>query len=114
MGIGEDKNLKHGISVTIIATGFNSDQQHEIVNTEATKIIHTLEEEQSFVQDLTDKKESVESQKYKYSKIIPSNDEKSFESQDDYFNKELIQTNQNINPNQGKNMKSIDTVLSQA
>ena len=96
MGIGEDKNLKQGISVTIIATGFNSDQQHEIVNTEAKKIIHTLEEEQSFVQDLTDKKDSVESQKYEYSKITPSNDEKSFETQDDYLNKELIQTNQNI------------------
>ena len=54
MGIGEDKNLKKGISVTIIATGFNSEQQHEIVNTEAKKIIHTLEEDQSFVQDLTD------------------------------------------------------------
>ena len=96
MGIGEDKNLKQGISVTIIATGFNSDQQHEIVNTEAKKIIHTLEEEQSFVQDLTDKKDSVESQKYKYSKTTPSNDEKIFESQDDYLNKELIRTNQNI------------------
>ena len=105
MGIGEDKNLKQGISVTIIATGFNSDQQHEIVNTEAKKIIHTLEEEQSFVQDLTDKKDSVESQKYKYSKITPSNDEKSFESQDDYLNKELIQTNQNI--------KDIETISTQ-
>ena len=105
MGIGEDKNLKQGISVTIIATGFNSDQQHEIVNTEAKKIIHTLEEEQSFVQDLTDKKDSVESQKYKYSKITPHNDEKSFESQDDYLNKELIQTNQNI--------KDIETISTQ-
>ena len=105
MGIGEDKNLKQGISVTIIATGFNSDQQHEIVNTEAKKIIHTLEEEQSFVQDLTDKKDSVESQKHKYSKITPPNDEKSFESQDDYFNQELIQTNQNI--------KDIETISTQ-
>ena len=105
MGIGEDKNLKQGISVTIIATGFNSDQQHEIVNTEAKKIIHTLEEEQSFVQDLTDKKDSVESQKYKYSKITPHDDEKSFESQDDYLNKELIQTNQNI--------KDIETISTQ-
>ena len=105
MGIGEDKNLKQGISVTIIATGFNSDQQHEIVNTEAKKIIHTLEEEQSFVQDLTDKKDSVESQKDEYSKITPPNDEKSFESQDDYLNKELIQTNQNI--------KDIETISTQ-
>ena len=97
MGIGEDKNLKQGISVTIIATGFNSDQQHKIVNTEAKKIIHTLEEEQSFVQDLTDKKDSVESQKYKSSKIKPLNDAKSFECQaNNLSQKELVETNQNI------------------
>ena len=105
MGIGEDKNLKQGISVTIIATGFNSDQQHEIGNIEAKKIIHTLEEEQSFVQDLNVKKDSFESQKHKYSKITPYNDEKSFESQDDSFNQELIQTNQNI--------KDIETISTQ-
>ena len=69
MGIGEDKNLKKGISVTIIATGFNSEQQHEIVNTEAKKIIHTLEEDQSFVQDLTDHdKESKNKIKYNLDK----------------------------------------------
>ena len=53
MGVGEDPALGKSISVTIIATGFNSDQQHEIVNTEAKKIIHTLEEEQPLVHDLT-------------------------------------------------------------
>tara|TARA_X000000950_G_scaffold276717_1_gene365036 strand:- start:10653 stop:12662 length:2010 start_codon:yes stop_codon:yes gene_type:complete len=69
MGIGEDKNLEKGISVTIIATGFNSEQQHEIVNTEAKKIIHTLEEDQSFVQDLTDDEiKSKNKEKYKLDK----------------------------------------------
>ena len=58
MGVGEDPELGDNISVTIIATGFNSDQQHEIVNTEAKKVIHTLEEDQPFVQDLTEKSES--------------------------------------------------------
>ncbi|MGB1449340.1 MAG: cell division protein FtsZ [Flavobacteriaceae bacterium] len=53
MGVGEDPALGNSISVTIIATGFNSEQQHEIVNTEAKKIIHTLEEEQPLVHDLT-------------------------------------------------------------
>ena len=53
MGVGEDPALGRSISVTIIATGFNSEQQHEIVNTEAKKIIHTLEEEQPLVHDLT-------------------------------------------------------------
>jgi cell division protein FtsZ len=57
MGVGDDPELGDSISVTIIATGFNSDQQHEIVNTEAKKVIHTLEEDQPFVHDLTEKKE---------------------------------------------------------
>tara|TARA_B100000767_G_scaffold262303_1_gene274824 strand:- start:564 stop:2597 length:2034 start_codon:yes stop_codon:yes gene_type:complete len=57
MGVGEDPELGDKISVTIIATGFNSDQQHEIVNTEAKKVIHTLEEDQSFVHDLTERTE---------------------------------------------------------
>ena len=52
MGVGEDESLDKSISVTIIATGFNSDQQHEIVNTEARRVIHSLEEDQSLVQDL--------------------------------------------------------------
>lgn len=54
MGVGEDPALGNSISVTIIATGFNSEQQHEIVNTEAKKIIHTLEDEQSLVHDLSE------------------------------------------------------------
>ena len=52
MGVGEDLSLGNSISVTIIATGFNSEQQHEIVNTEAKKIIHALEEDQPLVHDL--------------------------------------------------------------
>ena len=46
MGVGEDEGLDDSISVTIIATGFDVDQQNEIVNTEPKKIIHTLEDEQ--------------------------------------------------------------------
>ena len=46
MGVGEDEELENEISVTIIATGFNMDQQNEIVNTETKKVIHTLEEDQ--------------------------------------------------------------------
>ena len=53
MGVGEDAELGDAISVTIIATGFDADQQHEIINTEAKKIIHTLEDEQAAMQDLT-------------------------------------------------------------
>jgi len=46
MGVGEDEKLENAVSVTIIATGFDIDQQNEIVNTESKKIIHTLEEDQ--------------------------------------------------------------------
>ena len=53
MGVGEDESLGEAISVTIIATGFDVEQQNEIVNTEPKKIIHTLEDEQKSVHDLT-------------------------------------------------------------
>ncbi len=52
MGVGEDETLGNSISVTIIATGFPADQQSEIVNIEAKKIIHTLEIDQKIEQDL--------------------------------------------------------------
>jgi len=53
MGVGEDDDLGDAIAVTVIATGFAVDQQDEIVNTESKKIIHTLEDEQKAVQDLS-------------------------------------------------------------
>ncbi len=55
MGVGEDETLGESISVTIIATGFNIEQQNEIVNTEPKKIIHPLEDEQALTHDLTQK-----------------------------------------------------------
>ena len=56
MGIGEDEGLGDAIAVTIIATGFASDQQDDIVNTESKRIIHTLEDEQKAVHDLSAEK----------------------------------------------------------
>jgi cell division protein FtsZ len=44
MGVGEDESLQESISVTIIATGFDIDQQNEISNTETKKVIHALGE----------------------------------------------------------------------
>lgn len=52
MGIGEDEKLGNSVSVTIIATGFGAEQQHQIVNTEVKKIIHTLEEDQTLEHNL--------------------------------------------------------------
>ncbi len=53
MGVGEDESLGDAVAVTIIATGFNVEQQNEIVNTEPKKIIHSLGGEQKLVQDLS-------------------------------------------------------------
>ncbi len=56
MGVGEDQLLEDAIAVTIIATGFNVEQQDEITNTETKKVIHTLEDEQTLEQELLPKK----------------------------------------------------------
>ena len=45
MGVGEDESLQESISVTIIATGFNIDQQNEITNSEVKKVVHSLEDD---------------------------------------------------------------------
>lgn len=54
MGIGEDEALEDAISVTIVATGFAADQQSNITNTEAKKIIHTLEDDQKATYDFSE------------------------------------------------------------
>lgn len=55
MGVGEDESLGEAIGVTVIATGFNIDQQDDIVNTESKKIVHNLEEEQKAILNLIPK-----------------------------------------------------------
>jgi len=56
MGIGEDDDLGESISLTIVATGFAPDQQSSITNTEAKKIIHTLEDEQKATYNFGEKR----------------------------------------------------------
>ena len=52
MGIGEDSNLESSISVTVIATGFDPNQQEEIIHSEPKKIIHNLDGSKEVVQKL--------------------------------------------------------------
>lgn len=59
MGVGEDESLDEAISVTIIATGFNVDQQNDITNTEAKKVVHALEDDQIMEQDLSEKEPAI-------------------------------------------------------
>ncbi|WP_010180418.1 cell division protein FtsZ [Aquimarina agarilytica] len=53
MGVGDDESLDDSISVTVIATGFDAEQQDDIVNTETRKIIHSLSEDQKAEQQLS-------------------------------------------------------------
>ena len=52
MGVGEDLSLENSISVTVIATGFDPNQQEEIISSDPKKIIHNLDENGGFVQNL--------------------------------------------------------------
>ena len=52
MGVGEDDALGESISVTIIATGFDVNQQNNINNIEPIKVVHALGEEKLITQDL--------------------------------------------------------------
>ena len=58
MGVGEDLSLENSISVTVIATGFDPNQQEEIINSDPKKIIHNLDENGGFVQNLGSKNNS--------------------------------------------------------
>jgi len=59
MGVGDDESLEDAVAITVIATGFNVEQQNDIVNTESKKVIHILEDEQRAEQVLvSDKNES--------------------------------------------------------
>ncbi|MAU63353.1 MAG: cell division protein FtsZ [Flavobacteriaceae bacterium] len=51
MGIGEDISLETSISVTVIATGFDPNQQQEIIHADPKKIIHNLDGNNKITQD---------------------------------------------------------------
>ncbi len=52
LGIGDDDSIGEAIGVTVIATGFSSEQQHNISEVEVEKIIHALEDDQPIQYDL--------------------------------------------------------------
>jgi cell division protein FtsZ len=52
MGIGDDDSLGNSIKATIIATGFHSDVQEQLINIEEKKIIHTLDNDQELIKPL--------------------------------------------------------------
>jgi len=110
-GIGEDEKLDQAIAVTVIATGFNPEQQNEIVNIEQKKIIHSLTDEQKLTQDLiqnpNDKiiPENNQQEEQPTGKIVFELDEK--QSNFEVFQPELIATTEQI-----KNLDVIFEIVS--
>ena len=93
MGVGDDSLLEDSISVTIIATGFNIDQQDEISNTEAKKVIHTLEEDNGlFTQkSILQEKNEIKLENKSDEKIIHV-----LEEDESIINEDILVTNDNI------------------
>ena len=93
MGVGEDENLDSGISVTIIATGFDVEQQNEITNIETKKIIHSLSDSQRVEQELSSKNTSTlvaPSLQAKTDKSLLSNGNTETSTQNHFVEKEAI------------------------
>lgn len=45
MGVGEDENLSNNVSVTVIATGFEADQQLNPITQQPKRVVHTLNDD---------------------------------------------------------------------
>ena len=110
MGVGEDLNLGDSVSVTIIATGFNADQQNEITNTEPEKIIHPLEDEednlfnQKPIEKAIVKEEENEETEEKIIHVLDEetleesiNEENQEENQEETYEEQIVDDTQSIN-----------------
>ena len=93
MGVGDDSLLEDSISVTIIATGFNIDQQDEISNTEAKKVIHNLEEDNGLFsqKSIPQEKNEIKSENKSDEKIVHV-----LEEDELIINEDILVTNDNI------------------
>tara|TARA_A100001011_G_scaffold400803_1_gene519113 strand:+ start:11018 stop:12781 length:1764 start_codon:yes stop_codon:yes gene_type:complete len=59
MGIGEDQSMIEEISVTVIATGFDINQQDEIIHVNPKKKIHYLDEEREVTEEFIEEKNKI-------------------------------------------------------
>jgi cell division protein FtsZ len=100
MGVGEDESLGEAVSVTVIATGFDIEQQKGIVNVEPTKIIHPLNDDQINERSLFSKNNNI--QPISYETPIVSNEEKIVHSlvEDDFVDEKFSIQNSETNENE--------------
>lgn len=94
MGVGEEESLGEAVAVTVIATGFDIEQQKGIVNVEPTKIIHPLNDDQINERSLFSK--NTGNQSISYETPIVSKEEKIVHAliEDDFEEEKLILSNE--------------------
>ncbi|MFV0540467.1 MAG: cell division protein FtsZ [Aestuariibaculum sp.] len=116
MGVGEDESLEESISVTIIATGFNVEQQDEISNTETKKVVHSLGDhliEEAAKKDLADRPLKVESAKKEIETEVPPvvkhTLDLDFEEQQPFFEEKTV-TEEDVLVSTSEAIKNIDVV----
>ena len=106
MGVGEDETLEESIAVTIIATGFNVEQQDEISNTETKKVIHSLisedldlspkEKEPVIIAPIIELKEKKETPIVKHTLDIENDDQDFFRNETSVLNEKSSKPVANI------------------
>lgn len=103
MGVGEDEELGDAIAVTVIATGFNPDQQKEISNIDTQKIVHTL------VEDKEERKPETPVQKQETKQVVEkpevSSGVKPLESKKEPLINELDVSYEEVNPESKRPLK---------
>ncbi len=107
MGVGEDESLGDAISVTVIATGFDTDQQDYIVTHQTQRIIHSLDGETKVANESTlgfDTSESIRSIQVNAPELIPPDNEETeeptravFQLEDETFE---LETSESVEENQ--------------
>ena len=112
MGVGDDSELEDSISVTIIATGFNSDQQDEISNTEAKKVVHKLEEDSNNLFNQTPEievKQIVKENSDNSDKIIHVLEDENYNDNDILITNNNIKSIEVIEPTEVKEEQNFDS-----
>jgi len=107
MGVGEDESLGDAISVTVIATGFDTDQQDYIVTHQTQRIIHSLDGETKVANESTlgfDTSESIRSIQVNAPELIPPDNEETEEPTRTVFQLEEetfeLETSESVEENQ--------------
>ena len=129
MGVGEDETLGDSIEVTIVATGFNKEQQTQISTLESKKIVYNLEDASKTVKteviptNIEAKKDNKPTNEVQEEKIVHQLDENiqkpltlfDIEVKDaEFIQKKSIEVDEKIPEKKGFLNKDVISMLSEA